>query len=181
MAAKPIQYKKYLLIACGLIIFVSFLLLSLEKFHVINIYHKNMVRGEHPRPVNNIDYSPANSNDNNDINSAKQNGTIVKQPTTKPIDITLTRVYQDINKTLSVRTLVEGQSFGTCVLELTQNGGAPALTKETSIAQQNNIFVCNGFDVQQSELPGLGEWTVKVTASGGGSSDSASQNIILEK
>jgi len=181
MVAKPNNIRKILLVVCAVILVCSFIVFALEKIHIINLYSKPEEKAATTKYTNTVDYSPPKPHDNDTVNQAKQDGTILKEPSTKPISVTLTRAYQDQStKTLVIRTLVEGQPSGTCRLELIQNN-VSSYSKGVSIFQQNNIFTCGGFDILKSELPGIGEWTIKVTAEGGGTSNSAQQNVLLEK
>jgi hypothetical protein len=180
VANKKYHNKKIVFITISTLLTCCMIILTLEKFQLINLYKKPVTLSDNIRPVNSVDYSTPDPMDNKDINAAKNDGTIDKQPGTKPITVTITRVYQDNVNTLHIRTLVEGQNTGVCKLEMS-NDINEIYSKEVEISQQNNVFVCNGFDVPSQDIPASGEWTIKVTATGGGASNSASQIIKLLK
>jgi hypothetical protein len=173
--------RKILLISCSTILVLAFGVFVLEKTHVINLYHKSITQTSSVKPVNTIDYSPATTTDNANNDQIKQNS-LNSAPQTKPLSVTITRAMQDINtKSLIVRALVDGATTGNCTLELRQNSGPAELSEQVALTQQNNVFTCNGFDIPQSELPGFGEWTIKITVNGGANTANAVQNIMIEK
>jgi len=160
----------------------GFVVFVLEKTHVINLYHKTTPRvSATTKPTSSIDYSPATANDNANNDQIKKNS-LGDTPQSQPLNVTITRLTQNPDtKTLIVRALVEGASTGTCTLEFSQSNNPPQLTRQAQISQQNNIFICNGYDIPQSELPGTGTWSVKLTINDGSNSAFATQNIMIEK
>jgi hypothetical protein len=172
--------RKIALILASVLLLAGFTLFILEKTHVINIYHKSIAQESNVKPVNTVDYSPATANDNANNDQIKQNS-LNDTPQVRPLTVTITRATQDpSSKTLIIRALVDGTTSGSCTLELSRGSGAE-LTKQASVIQQNNTYTCGGFNISQSELPGVGEWTVKLSVSNGSTTASANQNIMIEK
>lgn len=173
--------RKVILIACSSALALGFLLFVLEKTHVINLHNRPITETSVPKPVNTIDFSPATPKDNTNNDQVKQDSSKTSPNSSSNLSATITRATQlPDTKTLVVRALIEGATSGTCTLELSQNENV-GFTKQVSISQQNNVFTCNGFDVPRAELPGVGEWTIKLTVNDGTTTVSASQNITIEK
>lgn len=172
--------RKVLLVGCSGILVIAFAVFVLEKTHVINLYRKSITKTVVLKPVDKIDYSPATPADNANNDQVKQDS-LKATPNPSNLGVTITRATQlPDSKALAVRALIEGTTSGTCTLELSQNGSI-GLSKQAAISQQNNIFTCNGFDIPQSDLPGVGEWTAKITVNNGTNMVNATQNIMVEK
>ena len=172
--------RKTLLALSSLVLLGGLVVFVLEKTHIIDFYHKNITQASTAKPVNTIDYSPATASDNANNSQIKQNS-LNNTPVVRTLSITITRAVQDpTTKILSVRAIVDGGLSGTCTLEMSQNGGSSVLRKQASVVQQNNIFVCSGFDIARSEIPGAGNWTIKIIFNSGPNDASATQTITLE-
>lgn len=181
LKSKKFSYPKIILIAAILLVPIGFSLYLLEKNHIIDIYQKPTNQSEQTGPVNSIDYSPPTDTDDEISDNIKQDdGSPDNNPSTETA-ITITQAYQDSNsQTLVVRSLIEGTDTGSCELEIIKNGGI-ILTKSTNVVTQNNIATCQGFNIPISEIPSLGEVTVKLSVMAMNSVTSSSQNIVLEK
>jgi hypothetical protein len=172
--------KRYGLIVIGLMLVIGAILFTLEKTHVINLYHKKTTQSQktdQPRAVNSVDYSKSTSNTSDStINSAKNSSAISNSESSQqnPIGVTITNVNNN-----SVAVLINNATSGTCVLELSQNGSV-IYTPQASVIQQNNIFIC-GFYIASRNIPNSGTYTAKVTVSLGTRTGSDTEPITLVK
>jgi hypothetical protein len=177
-ALKKITWWRWLIAASSLLIVVVVILAVLEKTHVIDLYSKPTNSSDQPKATNTIDYSPPTSADSDISNQVKDNSTT---PTPQDFQVTLTQVTQDPSThNLMVRGLIQGVSTGTCTLDLTKNDSI-LLTKQADVTLINNYAICSGFDILATELPIVGEVTVKLSVTSDGVTKSESQNILLEK
>lgn len=185
---KKIKNRKLFLKRCGLfaigLIFVTAItLFTLEKTHVINLYHKKATPNQQtnkPKGVNSVDYSKSTNNTPDlTINNAKNPSVSSSSQSSQqnPISVTITHPGGQDN---IVGVLINNATSGTCTLEVSQNGSV-IYTMQASVIQQNNIFICNGFYIASSKIPNSGTYTAKVTVSVGTRTGSDTEPIILVK
>ena len=174
---KKLFFKRVALVATGLILVLGVTLFTLEKTHVIDLYHKSTIQSQQAnqsRAVNSVDYSKSTNNTpDSTINSAK-NPSATSSSQQNPIEVTITHVGNN-----SVGVLINNATSGTCTLELSQNGSV-VYTTQAPVIQQNTIFTCDGFYIASGNIPNSGNYTVKVTVSldGKTSSDSSTINLV---
>lgn len=149
--------KKLLPAALVLIVIAAGAFFFLEKRGITHFYGvgKNPVETTDGRGVNDVDYSPATTTDNEDIEAKKESGEIANNPAapTKDTAITISFIAsaQDSSQgPLVIRALLGGVTDGTCTLTLDQNGAMT--TKSAPVQQQNTTFGCAGFDVPFTEI-----------------------------
>lgn len=129
------------------------------------------------RPQNTVDYSPADADDNKDIEESKGNPskdpTTVDNRTTNPsgnvdFSVTVTGANPDnTNKLARVSTLVNGATNGTCIVTFSK-AGQPNITATNQVELQNNSYVCPNFTVPFANFPAGGEWNVSVSVTSNG-------------
>ena len=184
MPKKKSTKKSLYLIALALLT-IACIGLILERTNVINLYNgwsDDPLSQTDTETVEGIDYSPASSTDNDDINNRKANGTVDQEPVAPTndtsIQITFIANAQDTSGgQLEVRTLLNGVTDGTCALTLTK--GSSSIEKTSSVARQNTSFVCEAFIVPYSELTN-GDWTIKLkVTSGDGRTNEASTSTTI--
>jgi hypothetical protein len=183
MPKKKIRKNPLYLIVLALLALVAVGLI-LEKTNVINLYSggKKIEDTTAQSKVNVIDYSPATTTDNEDINAKKATGEIEQTPSTPTndtaIQITFIANAQDFNGgQLEVRTLLNGVTDGTCALTLTK--GSTVIDKQSNVIQQNTSFQCEAFIVPYSELTN-GDWQIKLkVTSGDGRTNEASTSTTI--
>lgn len=180
--------KKLLILAIISIVLViaSGLLVALEKFGVTDLYQVN-------EPLTNttpdstitqsIDYSPATTTDNEDINQKKTSGQLVPDiPTTttieKSIDVSLTAAGQDTpNGPLVVRALITSVSSGQCTLTLTRTDTTKTYT--SSVVLAGTYYTCEGFDIPIKDLS-PGQWQIGLTVVSGDQTGKVSQTTEVK-
>lgn len=159
--------------------------LLLEKTNMIDLYNSrsndSLVQTD-AETVEGVDYSPASSTDNDDINDKKASGTVDQEPTTPTndtsIQITFIANAQDSSGgQLEVRTLLGGITDGSCNLTLTS--GSTNITKSSSVVRQNSTFLCEAFIIPYSELSN-GGWAIKlkVTSEDGRTNEASTSTTV---
>lgn len=184
MSKKKSTKKPLYLIALALLATAGIGLI-LERTNVINLYDgwsDDPLSQTDAETVEGVDYSPASSTDNDDINNKKANGTVDQEPVTPTndtsIQITFIANAQDANGgQLEIRTLLNGVTDGTCGLTLAK--GSTVIEKTSNVIQQNTSFLCEAFIIPYSELE-LGDWTIKLkVTSGDGRTNEASTSTTI--
>jgi hypothetical protein len=159
----------------------SFLLVILEKSQVINIYSKplpetsNEVRG-----VNEVDYSPADPTENDEINAKKESGQLgtdnqaQPEPGT-PINVVLTAATQDTaGGPVVVRVLLTDVSSGTCNIAISKDGVTNNYTR--NVVNAGTYYNCEALDIPASELS-AGTWQLNVSVTNGDRTGAANQSV----
>ena len=178
--SRRLSKLQWLALAVILLLILAGTIFALEKTHVINLYTKPVSQNEQPEPVNTIDYSPPTENDNQISNTIKQGDENSSTSNSGNLNVSFTYLTQDqSSKSLIVKSLVDGAITGSCTLELIKNDSV--VYTKTGDMMQFNYVTCPDFIVPASEIPTLGEITVKITAEFDGNSATTSQNIMLEK
>lgn len=182
--AKSTLLGKVLLITAASALFLALALFVLEKTHVINFYTKPVSETTltEVRPVNSVDYTVEQTPTDETINSEKQNenseNTTSSNNTSTKFSILITRAnYNGSNKLLTVGTLIEGLSKGSCKLEIINNN-VVKLSQSSDIMQQGSYSTCQGFSTDVSGLVN-DSYTVKITVSDGTNTNSASQDVVM--
>jgi len=155
----------------------------LEKNNVINLYSNDIQETTAPQAtVNDINYDPATTTDNEDINARKDNGTVDATPVIPTndtsIQITFIANAQDVSGgQLEIRTLLNGVNDGSCALTLSK--GPSEIKKSSTITKQNNYFICDAFIIPYTELTN-GEWNIilRVTAGDGRTNEASTTTTI---
>lgn len=163
---KHASRKKWVALPVAVLLLGVLAFFGLEKAGITHFYGAADVdeaTEQAPAPVSSIDYSPAKTTDNDDIESKKETGAITEQPPAPTNDTAIQITYiangQDEEKgPLLIRTLLGGVGEGTCTITLTRDDVTK--TKETNVVQQNNTFSCN-FDIAYDELS-QGEWNINL-------------------
>jgi len=83
--------------------------------------------------------------------------------TASKTSISITSIGQS-DSIVYVNALVDGETSGTCTLELTN--GSKKITKSAPIGYQVSYYICNGFNISSSEFAPKGEWTAQIDVSG---------------
>lgn len=172
------KYNKIIILSAAVVFVVGFLLFSLEKLQVTNIYVKPVAAAtQSPRPVNDVDYTPVTSPSDPTINTEKNLGENSDQTTTPgSVTVTITRANQDASNNLNVGVLVDGAKTGICKLELSKNN-IVIVTKTANVTEQSGLTTCAGFSVLATEIPAAGTYDLKISVG----TDSATQNVEIKK
>ena len=92
--------------------------------------------------------------------------------------VSITSIGQS-DSTVYVNALVDGETSGTCTLELTN--GSKKITKSAPIGYQVSYYICNGFNISSSEFAPKGEWTAQIDVSGTkGSASSEERKVTVQ-
>lgn len=136
------------------------------------------------RPVNDVDYSPATSTDNTDIDAKKSDGSIdepIQKPNDpdSPISIILSASGQDYaGGPVLIRSILDNISNGTCTLTLSNDNDTKTYT--SAIIWTGTYYSCEGFDVPMSDLS-PGEWKLELVASNDTFSGTTTKTITVEE
>ena len=182
---KPRRTKRLLLVVIAVALLIAGVIFGLESSNVINLYNQSPDETLEQSEIQNaddIDYSPATTTDNEDINAKKEAGTVDQEPVAPTNDtsvqITFIANAQDFSGgQLEVRTLLNGVTDGTCALTLTK--GTTVIQKQSNVVQQNTTFQCEAFIVPYSELTN-GAWQIKLkVTSGDGRTNEATTSTTI--
>lgn len=158
--------KKILVITPIALLVLAGTLFALEKTGVTNFYTSDQTEESSSTTTPNestIDYSPATSTDNEDINKQKGSDKTDPAPSAIPQDtavVTITRANATPSG-VDVTVLLSGISDGTCNLTLTQ--GTATVISSSSIKKDGQYTYCDAFNVDRSKLTN-GKWQVSVVA-----------------
>jgi hypothetical protein len=158
--------KKILIITPIAVLALAGTLFALEKTGVTNFYTSDQAEQSSSTTTPNestIDYSPATSTDNEDINKKKDGTPTDPSPSVIPQDtavVTITRANATTSG-VDVTVLLSGISDGTCALTLTQ--GSTSVTSSSVIKRDGQYTFCDTFNVDRSKLT-EGKWQVTVVA-----------------
>lgn len=163
---------------------IVFGIFVLEKAQVTNFYTKPVAASDVTtvRPVNSVEYTPADPTDNDEINQKKANGTldtISATPLGAPINVTLTAAGQDtIGGPVVIKILLTDVTSGRCDVTLTQNN----ITKSysASVISAGNYYTCDGFEIPFDDL-NVGTWGLIATVSSTDRTGSASQTVEVKQ
>lgn len=184
MAKKKLNNKTLYSLAFALI-FITAAVLILEKTNIINLHNGrsgDQLNQTDAETVEGVDYNPASSTENEDINNKKATGTVDQAPAAPTndtaIQITFIANAQDASGgQLEVRTLLSGVTDGKCDLTLAK--GSSTIQKTSSVSRQNTYFICDAFIIPYSELSN-GDWTIKLkVTSGDGRTNEASTSTTI--
>lgn len=136
-----------------------------------------------PRPEENkVDYSPARESDNIAEGDAKEqlaNGDN-ENSSNDSLAVTITSVQQQ-DKTILIRTLVDGTTSGTCTMTASK-AGSTSITRTAPVGAQASYALCQGFNVASSDFPDSGTWTIQVAlTTDKGSANSKTTTIEVRK
>lgn len=163
--------KKLLFWAISFALIASLSLFILEKSHVTNFYEKPVTTGQTTsttRPVNDVDYSPATTSEQDEADRTKQ--ALIDQANNPSqnqsnVTISLSAAGQDtVGGPLVVKALINGISSGTCNLKLTKDSIVKTYT--ASVADFGSYYGCAGFSVPYNDLSN-GTWQLTLTAGSG--------------
>ena len=140
-----------------------------------------------PKPTSSLQASEATKQQTEakDAENAKStdNKNYEQQPgqakqTASKTSVSITSIGQS-DSTVYVNALVDGETSGTCTLELTN--GSKKITKSAPIGYQVSYYICNGFNISSSEFAPKGEWTAKIDVSGPkGSASSEERKVTVQ-
>ena len=181
------QYKKtfhlfyYISVA---VLIVGFGLLFLEKAQITNFYTKpNKQNVSTVRPVNDVQYTPADPTDNDETNQKKQDGTLDQNPAPappgSPINVVLAAAGQDnVGGPVVVRVLLTDVTTGTCTISLTN--GATSKEYVKNVVNAGTYYNCEALDIPIGELT-PGSWNLAVTVTSAERSGTAQQTVEVKK
>ncbi len=178
--SKKSTLSKAIYISAIIALAASFLFVVLEKSQVTNFYTKPVISTQNDtRPVNDVQYTPADPTDNDQINQEKQDGTIAIDPDTpeptSPINVVLTAANQDTaGGPVVIRVLLTDVSSGSCDIKLQQDSTIKEFTK--NVVNAGTYYNCEALDVPVGDLS-AGTWALTVTVASGDRSGSASQDV----
>lgn len=159
---------KYIYFSAIAILLVVFSIFILEKLQVTNLYTRpaNTDTIEDLRPVNDVQYTPADPTDNDEINKQKEditNSTTEPDNETKTINVVLTAAGQDeVGGPVIVKALLNDVKNGTCDLRLSKDG--VERNYSASVINTGTYYSCDGFEVPLDELS-AGSWNITLTVS----------------
>lgn len=138
---------------------------------------------ENPASKNELDSSPSGSDtrtttdtdtktpiQNDSVDSSKQNRS--------QLQVAITSAQQNGSK-VSIRTLIESVTTGTCNLSMKNASSSETISKQASIQALSNSSTCEGFDIPTSELSD-GTWKFTVTVKTSSASGSASGSVEVK-
>jgi hypothetical protein len=123
------------------------------------------------RPANDINYSPptqsekqADQQQKTDIiNKDTQNNPSPNPSTSSDITVTITRANQaSTGLPLNIRTLINGTTSGTCLIELKKTG-QPTVSKTFAVGTDGRTYSCQTADVAAADFSTSGDWLLSVT------------------
>lgn len=157
---------------------------------------KNPTSSQNPETpgttVSNINYESPTQSDKNASNQQKdaivskdQSPSSSSAPAdskAQSIAVTITRASQTAaGQPLSIRTIVNGATSGTCEFTISSAGQAN-ITQTSQISFQATSATCGAVDVPISSFPQGGTWQVSVVAKSSSSgSPAATQNVTITK
>ncbi|MCB9817854.1 hypothetical protein H6795_05045 [Candidatus Nomurabacteria bacterium] len=175
---------KIIYISAIIALAVIFILVVLEKLQITNFYTKPIATVVvAPRPVNDVQYTPANPTDSDETNQKKLDGTIDqnKAPasTGAPINVVLTAAGQDnIGGPVVVRVLLTDVTTGTCTISLTNGSSSKEYVK--NVVNAGTYYNCEALDIPIGELT-PGSWNLAVTVTSVDRSGTAQQTIEVKQ
>lgn len=154
----------------------------LEKTRITNFYSKPIAAQDTSiRPVNTVEYTPADPTDSDEINQKKADGTLgATNPTSAgaPINVTITAATQDVaGGPVVIKLLLNDVTSGTCDITLKQNEIAKSYS--ASVISAGNYYTCDGFEIPLEDLS-TGPWNMTATVTSADRSGSANQNIEVK-
>ena len=110
--------------------------------------------------INDVNYGPSSSIDNEQINQQKEHTNTPTPVTSDQINATITNT-RIVNNLAQVSVLVSGTATGYCDIVLSK-AGATSVSKTVNMATIESIVTCENFDIPVSQLT-TGTWKVLVT------------------
>ena len=123
------------------------------------------------------DTNTAKSSDNKNSNQSQQSS---QQSPAQPskVSINITNALQQGN-TLIINGLVSGATSGTCNLTLTN--GTTKIQKPAAVGFQVSYYICQGYNIDVSEINPKGEWTTTINlTSPNGSAQSETRKVDVQ-
>lgn len=113
------------------------------------------------RPENSVDYTDPATKEQVDAGNKAKEDFINKDENNgnSTVQVSISSVSQN-NQTLSIRTIVTGDTNGTCDLTLSRSGET-SITDSVSTQNMGQYNVCAGFDLDISGLS-KGEWSLSI-------------------
>lgn len=93
--------------------------------------------------------------------------------------VIVSSVNQDAS-TVSIRTLVEGYSSGTCTLTLTRAGQTDIQRTADVVFAPPSYYACNGFNISKSDIPAKGAWKIKIVVSSDNKSAESESEVDID-
>jgi cytoskeletal protein RodZ len=137
--------------------------------------------------VGNINYNPPTQSEKTSSDQQKQD--IINQNTgsgtstvDQSISVTISRANQaSAGQVLSIRTIVNGATSGTCNITLSM-AGQPSVAKTPSISFQATSATCGAVDIPASEFAQSGTWQLSIVANTNNkTSPAATQSVAIAK
>jgi hypothetical protein len=178
-----INKRQLITIIIVVVLFVCFLIFVLEKTQVTSFYSKPVKiasTSTDTRPINDVQYTPATSTEQDEGQQIKQNlidqANNPQKPTAK-IGISLSAANQDIpGGPLIIRSLVNAKS-GTC--KLTVASGSTVKTYSSEVVSLGTYYSCQGFDIPISDISD-GKWQIKLYVSNTSASGEVTQEVEIK-
>ena len=156
----------------------------LEATNVTHFLHRatpSSTTGTTGRQPNDINYSPANPNDNAANNDRKSSSnpstTLDNGPTSSNPANSIGVIIVNARRSgtdVRVGNIVNGTTTGTCTLTATQAGQSSPTPVTAQVQQDVNNYDCG---VMHITLTNTGTWQVKLTVTSGSSSGSATTSV----
>ena len=177
--SRSIQFVYFGAIGALVIVFGGLLL---EKSQITNFYSKPITTSTATiRPVNSVEYTPADPTDNDEINQKKADGTLDSANSTAaggPINVTITAATQDVaGGPVIIKLLLNDVTSGTCDITLKQNETTKFYS--ASVISAGNYYTCDGFEIPLEDLA-TGSWNMTATVTSTDRTGSANQNIEVK-
>jgi hypothetical protein len=119
-------------------------------------------------PADGINYNPPTEAEKEETTERKKEIIENDKPSDTPpevaaITVTISRATQNAaGQAISVRTIIDGASSGTCTMTLTKQG-AQTVTKQAAMTYDGTLRTCNS-DIAANSFSMDGEWTLSVVA-----------------
>lgn len=179
---KQSKSLQFFYVGAVMVLVVVFSGFFLEKTRITNFYSKPIIAQDTSiRPVNTVEYTPADSTDNDEINQKKADGTLGTTYQTSagaPINVTITAATQDVaGGPVVIKLLLNDVTSGTCDIALKKNEIIKSYS--VSVINAGNYYTCDGFEIPLEDLS-TGPWNMTATVTSADRSGSANQTIEVK-
>jgi hypothetical protein len=180
MVKKSNNLVKLLYILAIILLVVGFVIFLLEKSQVTDFYSKPVTtQPTDTRPVNDVQYTPADPTDNDLINDQKADGTldspIIPPANGSPINVVLTASGQDeVGGPVIIKVLLTDVTNGACQVAMAKDGQTKNYT--ASVINAGTYYTCDGFEIPLTDLS-VGDWVTTVTVTSTDRTGTAQQII----
>lgn len=163
------------------IIIISLLLIIIFITTSFLIFQKQKNITQTPHTGNNLNLTPATTDEVVDGNNTKKN-TLENKATDGSTQSLLSANISALNQngsTLQIRLLIQGNiNLGTCTATLTKNSISKVYT--VKIQANSSYSTCEGFDIPVSDLGLAGDWNVGIEITTGAQNVKLNQKVIIK-